>query len=146
MKIVRCKRLDKTFLDNEVLTKGIDMTETRKGPGFLEEVPLKEQYLLFSGAMKVFEDFPDGLIPFCEANNLGKTELTRDMKYIPFWYSPIVEIFDHESRYVSIEEVKSVIDYLRRNGKNVNMAEVSKATGACLEYRKREDIKMLLQL
>lgn len=145
LKIVRCKRLDKTFLDNEVLTKGIDMTDTRKGPGFLEEVPLKEQYLLFSGAMKVFEDFPDGLIPFCEANNLGKTELTRDMKYIPFWYSPIVEIFDHESRYVSIEEVKSVIDYLKRRGGNVNLAEISKVLEMCLEYRKRGDIRYLLK-
>lgn len=146
LKIVRCKRLDKTFLDNEELTKGIDMTDTRKGPGFLEEVPLKEQYLLFSGAMKVFEDFPESLIAFCEANGLGKTELTKDMKYIPFWYCHIAELFDHENRYVGIEEVKSVIGYLRRRGKNVNLTEISKVLGVCLEYRKRRDIKVLLKI
>lgn len=144
LRIVSCWKLDMAFFDHEAEVKKMSFPVNRERCNYIEDVPLKEQYLLFSGAMKVFEDFPVRYIEFCKLNSLGKTELTRDMKYIPFWYSKVVELFNHESRYVDIEEVKSVIDYLKRNGRNVNLAEVRKLTGACMEYRKREDIKAIL--
>lgn len=87
---------DKTggFLRHEVMRGRVDDLTWELKPTVLEQIRLKEQYLFFSGLMHLFEDYPDSLVDYCHRNRLGKTELTRDLRTIPYWYSKIVDRFD----------------------------------------------------
>lgn len=51
-----------------------------------DRASIKAQYRAYGGLASLFQDYPDGFMQFCGDNALGKTELTRDMKGIPFWY------------------------------------------------------------
>lgn len=63
----------KGFLDHEVMRGRMEGLDWRPKVATLEEVRLKEQYLLFSGLMRLFDDYPDRLVEYCRRNGLGKT-------------------------------------------------------------------------
>ncbi len=84
----------KGFLDQEVMKSCIEGLDWQVKAATLEEVRLKEQYLLFSGLMRIFDDYPNRLVEYCRRNGLGKTELVKDLRMVPFWYSRIVDQFD----------------------------------------------------
>ena len=109
----------------------------------IDDVPLKEQYLLFSGLVKLFEDYPDNLLSFCRLNKLRFTELSRDMEPLPFWYAQVVNEFNQGGRRISIDEVSSVIRYLRRTNGWTCKEHVSKIMGIYLDYEKTEGLKEL---
>ncbi|MFA6464131.1 MAG: hypothetical protein WCT30_00135 [Desulfurivibrionaceae bacterium] len=52
-----------------------------------DKAPIEAQYFAYAGLGGLFRGYPEIFIAFCEANRLGKTELTRDMKEVPFWYA-----------------------------------------------------------
>lgn len=131
------------FLDHEEMSKVIDFREQRLRNNLIENIPLKEQYLLFSGLMRLFEGYPGRLLSFCGANRLRGSDMTRDMKYIPLWHKKIVDKFNMEEPRVSIEEVKSVILYLRERGNVVNKTAVGRLMGVYPDFKKREDIRRL---
>jgi hypothetical protein len=79
------------LLDHEVMSRVIDFRMQRLGNNLIENIPLKEQYLLFSGLVRLFEGYPGRMLSFCGVNRLRGSDLTRDMEYIPFWYQRIVD-------------------------------------------------------
>ena len=50
-----------------------------------------------------------------------------------------------KERYVSTEEAKHAIEYLRKQGIKPSMAKLSNLLGSTLEARKRKDIRELLK-
>ncbi len=138
---------DKTrgFLDHECMRDKIDGLDWVPKPQELAAIRLKDQYLLFSGLMKLFDDFPKDLLAFCRLNGLGKTELTRDLHYVPFWYTTIVDRFDQAWWPISAEEVANVIEYMRKRGMDVQRKSVTRFLSKRLDYRKRPDIQKLFR-
>lgn len=59
--------------------------------------PLMRQFLIYSGINQFLSGFPETLIEFCEANKLSRTELSKDMNYLPFPYAEIPNAFRRNS-------------------------------------------------
>jgi hypothetical protein len=143
VKIVRYWGYTAEFLSHETMTESISFKYVKRKQNVIDDIPLKEQYLLFSGLMKIFEDYPDSLVSFCKLNNLRFTELSRDMDPLPFWYAEVVDGFDQSGRVVSIEEVHSAATFLKKRNGNACREHVSRIMGLCLDSRKRADIRKL---
>lgn len=99
----------KGFLDHEIMLDRMEDIPWQPKALVLEVVRLKEQYLLFSGLMSLFDDYPDNMLDYGLRNKLGKTELTKDLHAVPFWYSKIVELFDRSFWPVWSGEVSSAL-------------------------------------
>lgn len=106
----------------------------------LENIPLRQQYLLFSGIMWMFEEYPSRVLAYATKNSLGKALLVKDLVTIPYWYQLIVEVFDKTIPSVAADEVRSAVKYLADRGVPVCKAEVMRLMGACLDLRKRRDL------
>jgi hypothetical protein len=142
-KVVYHSESNTGFLDHEIMNKSIIHLNKKPKQNLIENVPLKEQYLLFSGLMKMFEDFPKYFIEFCNANGLLKTKLSKDMKYIPFWYKEIINTFSREHNTISLEEIKSVIRYLEKRRIMVTKSRVGRVMGICPNFKNRKDVLRL---
>ncbi|MCL5422507.1 MAG: hypothetical protein M1461_08575 [Nitrospirae bacterium] len=113
----------------------------RPKQNMIDGIPLKVQYLLFSGLMKIFENYPQSLFSFCEKNNLKQTDLTKDMPIIPYWYAQSTCPFNKGGRWVSLREVQNAAEFLKKRNGWTCKEHVSKIMGLCLDVRKRRDIK-----
>ena len=109
----------------------------------IDDIPLKEQFLLFSGLMKLFENYPDNLLSFCGLHKLRFTDLSRDMSSLPFWYAEVVSFLYRGGREISLEEVRNVIRYLRKKEEWTCKEHVSKVMGIYLDYRKTKGLRKL---
>lgn len=132
------------FLEHEVMSHVIDFRRQEMTYNLIENIPLKGQYLLFSGLVRLFEGFPGRVFSFCGANRLRGSDLKREMEEVPFWYQQIVNGFNMEAYRVSIEEVENVIRYLKAKGTSINKANVARTLGICADFKKRKDIQKLL--
>lgn len=79
------------LLDHEVMRGYIDFHTQKLRNNLIENIPLKEQYLLFSGLVRLFEGYPGRILSFSGVNRLRGSDLTRDMRYIPFWWQGIID-------------------------------------------------------
>ncbi|MGO9377482.1 MAG: TniQ family protein [Dissulfurispiraceae bacterium] len=134
---------DKGLLDHESMAQRIDLPVIKRKHIYVDDIPLKVQYLLFSGLIKIFENFPANFITFCERNELGKTELTRDLLYVPFFYKDIVDPFSMEYNPVTCDEIQSVIEHLERKRIAVCRERVCKTMGIFLRLDERKDVRDL---
>lgn len=55
-----------------------------------DKASMEAQYLAYAGLVRLFLGYPANFMTFCVENRLGKTELTKDMRGVPFWYLPHV--------------------------------------------------------
>lgn len=134
---------DKGFLDHEVMREMIYFRSPILRNDLLENIPLKEQYLLFSGLLRLFDGFPGRVLSFCGSNKLRGSDLTRDMRRIPFWYQKIADAFDMQWPQVSLDEVRSVIEHLKRERIIINKTNVGRIMGLSPDFKKRKDIAAL---
>jgi hypothetical protein len=134
---------DKGLLDHESMAQRIDACGIKQKHNFIDDIPLKAQYLLFSGLIKIFDNFPNNFITFCERNKLGKTELTKDLLAVPFFYTDIIDPFGMEHNPITCDEIQNVIEYLKRRHVSVCRESVSKTVGIFLRLDERRDIRDL---
>jgi hypothetical protein len=131
------------LLDHEIMAGSIAFPFVKKQKNIIDDIPLKEQYLLFSGLLNIFENYPDTFLSFCKANKLRFTELTRDMEPLPFWYEEVVSEFNQGGKKISLEEVGSVIAYLRLKNGWTCKEHVSKMMGVYLDHEKTAGLREL---
>lgn len=143
-KIVYFRNRRKGVLDHEVMSQPIEFRAKEAREHYIEDIPLKQQYLLFSALFRLFEGFPGRLLSFCGANRIRGSDLSRDIKYIPFWYVPIIDAFNMKFYSVHQSEVKSAIKYLKKRRIPINKSTVGKALGICPDFKKRKDIIELI--
>ena len=126
------------LMDHEVMSRDIDFRRQRMRNNLIENIPLKEQYLLFSGLVRLLEGYPGRMLSFCGVNRFRGSDLTRDMRCIPFWYQRITDSFDMSMYSVSLEEVKNAIRYLKKKRIIVNKANVARMLGVCPDFKSEE--------
>ena len=134
---------DKTarFLDHEIMRHQLDDLPWGQKARELEDVRLKEQYLLFSGVMHLFDPYPRNFLDYCVRNGLGKTDLTKDLRVIPFWFLEITDRFDLEYWPVSEEEVRNATQYVIAHDMRRDRKTVEELVGRGLDPRKREIVR-----
>lgn len=129
MKIVYYWRFRRGFLNHQITDGEFDFSESSKSNHTIKDIPLKQQYLFFSGIVSLLDKYPRKLIAFCKANNIGKYELTKDIGYIPYAFQEIVDHLNKEQYVVQKEEIRNAIMYLRNRGLSPTMKRVSKLMG-----------------
>lgn len=130
------------FLDHEVMNEQIEYLPGRQKQSLIESIPLKEQYLLFSGIVRLFENYPSQAIAFCRENGLRRSDLIKDIPYLPwFFYEAVVDVFDFEGYRVSLEEVANARDYLIKRDGTTCRQSVARFMGRSLDPRKIKGIR-----
>jgi hypothetical protein len=92
------------------------------------ELDIKQQYVLFSALMRVFES-RDGIIRFCKDNRLTVKKLTKDLPYVPYWFSEICDIMNKTRYSYSISETRNAMVYLMNKGINPTVKNLYKILG-----------------
>lgn len=99
----------------------------------LSQISIKEQYMLFSIIMSIFQEFPEKLESFMTQNKLSYFEMVRDIKVVPYWYEESVnEIFPkifYLARMVTEEEILNGIKYLNKRNILVNQFNLTRLLG-----------------
>ncbi len=111
-----------------ILENGELPVSNTPGIPFVMELNIKQQYVLFSALMRVFES-RDGIIRFCKDNRLTVKKLTKDLQYIPFWFSEIRDIMNKTRYSYSISETRNAMVYLMNKGINPTVKNLYKILG-----------------
>lgn len=97
------------------------------------QISIKEQYILFSIIMSIFEEFPKKFALFITKNSLSNFEMIRDMKKIAYWYQESVNHISpktiYDAKMVTKEEILNGINYLKKRGILINQANLTKLLG-----------------
>lgn len=126
------KKFKLNGIENRVL-KRISEKVFSTAKNSFSQISIKEQYILFSIIMSIFEKFPEKFRLFIIENNLSNFEMIKDMKKISYWYEKSVnDIFPkivYLSRIVTEEEILNGMQYLRKRDILVNQANLTKLLG-----------------
>jgi len=130
--ILSSKKTNINGIENKILKK-ISKKHFLSSKTFFSQISIKEQYMLFSIIMSIFQEFPEKLESFMTQNKLSNFEMLRDIKVVPYWYeksvneiSPKIVYF---SKMVSEEEILNGIRYLKKRDILVNQANLTKLLG-----------------
>ena len=112
--------IEECILENN----GLPVSNT-PGIPFVMELDIKQQYILFSTLMQVFES-RNGIIRFCKDNKLTIKRLTKDLQYIPFWFTEIRDIMNKTKYSMNIIETQNAMIYLAKIGIRPNLKNLYK--------------------
>jgi len=92
------------------------------------QISIKQQFLLISALLKLFEDYPHNVIKFVSSNKLSHWNLTKDMNLIPYWYEKLLDKIAPKPSFTSTlltpEEVISAIKWLKTQKIEINKANI----------------------
>lgn len=130
--ILSSKKTNISGIDNKILKK-ISKKHFLSSKTFLSQISIKEQYVLFSIILSIFEEFPKNFELFITQNNLSNFEMIRDIKVVPYWYEKFVNEISPKivyfARMVTEEEILNGISYLKKRDILVNQANLTKLLG-----------------
>lgn len=119
-------------IENKILKK-ISRKDFLTSKSSFSQISIKEQYILFSIILSIFEKFPKKFELFITQNKLSNFEMLRDIKVVPYWYEKSVNEISPKivylARMVSEEEILNGIKYLRKSDILVNQANLTKLLG-----------------
>jgi hypothetical protein len=107
------------------------------------ELDIKQQYVLFSVLMNVFES-RDSIIRFCKDNKLTIKRLTKDLQYIPFWITEIRDIMNKTRYSYTSQEIKNALNYLHNKKIKTNLKNLYKVIGISVAGNKRKMLNQFL--
>ena len=94
---------------------------------------IKEQFIIFSIIMDLFEEYPIKFKRFILENKISHWQMTRDMPYISYWYNELINCITpreiYNSRMITDEEIQNAKKYLILHGIEVNKSSMSRITG-----------------
>ena len=104
----------------------------------VEKLGTDERYMLLGLSAWILDDWPDRFTKTCQIYNILSSDLFRDMKEIPYWYSKTVRKYCYEASYnTTDEEVESVIKHTIKNDLPMSELAISKLLGVSQVFRKR---------
>lgn len=105
----------------------------RSNISIFNQISIKEQFILFSIIMKLFENYPINFHSYISINKLTYWQMIRDMENVSFWYSNLLNTISPKEIYLSKmitkEEIKNAKEYLIKNNIEVNKSSMSRITG-----------------
>lgn len=130
--ILSSKKIRINGIENRIL-KQISKKSFLSSKSSFSQISIKEQCLLFSIILSIFEKFPKNFELFITQNKLSNFDMVKDMKNIPYWYEKIVNEISPKivylARMVSEEEILNGIKYLKKSDILVNQANLTKLLG-----------------
>jgi len=107
---------------------------------FIEDLSIKEHYILFTVAMEILKE-KSSLEKYIKDNNIGASFLNRGLDYIPFWYDELIKPFNEKYYFPTNEEIKSAVKHLKKNGIKPSYKKLSKIFDCYLDKRRTIKIK-----
>lgn len=130
--ILSSKKTKINGIENKILKK-ISRRYFLSSKSSFSQIAIKEQYILFSIILSIFEEFPKQLELFITENNLSNFEMLRDMKVIPYWYEKSVNNISFKIVYlakmITEEEIINGINYLKEKDILINQSNLTKLLG-----------------
>lgn len=130
--ILSSKKIRINGIENRIL-KQISKKSFLSSKSSFSQISIKEQCLLFSIILSIFEKFPKKFELFITQNKLSNFDMLKDMKDIPYWYEKTVNEISPKivylARMVSEEEILNGIKYLKKSDILVNQANLTKLLG-----------------
>lgn len=145
--ILLTKKSKVNGIENRILKRISEKVFSTAKSSF-SQISIKEQYILFSIILSIFEEFPKRLELFITKNNLTNFEMIRDMKIIPYWYHKFVNDIQpktiYDAKMITEEEILNGINYLRKRDILVNQANLTKLL-ECNFFSSYNQLKSLLK-
>ena len=137
---------DKTFFEKPLWPQEDERVNGHHRNEYTFDYSHRFRYLIFAEAMRLFSHFPQALVDYFKANDLRKTDVVRDLQYLPYEYERIAMKFDCDARPIILEEVIGAIRYLKKRKDHVRKEEVERLMGVSLDLRgNRDDIRRLFR-
>ncbi len=128
-------RLEENYLEeNELPISGI------RGIPYVMELDIRQQYALFSALTRIFEN-QENISKFCAENKITVKKISRSMDYIPFWFSKFYNKINKVKYIYSYDEVKNVLNYLKRQDIRLTSKNLKKHLGITFSNKKLIKIK-----
>ena len=145
--ILLTKKSKVNSIENRILKRISEKVFSTAKSSF-SQISIKEQYILFSIILSIFEEFPKRLELFITKNNLTNFEMIRDMKIIPYWYQKFVNDIQpktiYDAKMITEEEILNGINNLRKRDILVNQANLTKLL-ECNFFSSYNQLKSLLK-
>lgn len=145
--ILSSKKTKINDIENKILKK-ISEKSFLSSKSFFSQISIKEQYILFSIILSIFEDFPKKFKLFMTQNNLSNFDMVKDMKNSPYWYeksiNDILPKISYSARMLTEEEILNAIKYLRKRNILVNQLNLTNLLG-CNFFSSYNQLKNLLK-
>ena len=107
------------------------------------ELDIKQQYILFSALMKIFEN-QKNIIKFCTENKITVKKISRSMDYVPFWFAETYDGINKAKYCYTSEEIKNGLIYLRSHGINPGLKNLLKTFNISVTKGKRRIFNQFL--
>lgn len=100
----------------------------RHGPEYL---PLRERHALVSEGHRLFDDWPNVFVSFCESHDIAAEHFSSDREQLPPWFSATVrEHVRRQARGITQVEVDFARQALTRKGEPINKSRLARELGA----------------
>ena len=134
-------------IENKILKK-ISRKNFLTSKSSFSQISIKEQYILFSIILSIFEKFPKKFELFITQNKLSNFQMIRDMKIVPYWYEKSVNEIspkvNYSARMLTKEEILNAIRYLRKRNILVNQLNLTNLLG-CNFFSSYNTLKYILR-
>lgn len=104
----------------------------------IERLCVADRATLIEAAIGLLDDWPDRIVRICKICGFGKTEITRYMPVIPFWFAEAVDQLDMTPYMVSAEEMATAVNFLKIHEKRINNMSINRLMGRGIKTKKRE--------
>jgi hypothetical protein len=108
-----------------------------------DAIPIKKQFLLFLGIMKLFDGYPETVINYFNKNVVTRRDLAWGKVTIPFWCKHIIDSIDDRLYRPNKEEAWNAIRYARSKGLKILLSRDGFRIGP---YKEIWDRKFLISL
>ena len=97
------------------------------------QLSIKEQFIIFGIVMKLFDNYPNNFKEFVKDNQLTHTKLIKDMTYLSFWYTNLLNDvtprFIPITKFITKEEIFNAKEYLKSKNIPINKANLTRLLG-----------------
>lgn len=145
--ILSAKKTKINGIENKMIKK-ISKKDFLTTKNSFSQITIKEQYILFSIILSMFQKLPKKLKLFVTQNSLSNFEMVRDMKTIPYWYEKLINSISpkivYPSKILTEKEILNAIKYLRKRNILVNQLNLTSLLG-CNFFSSYNQLKNLLK-
>ena len=97
------------------------------------QIPLAEQFVLYSSIMMLFQKYPQTYRSFLLENQLSHWRSLKDMGYVSYWFDELINSTTprsvHRVKFITSEEIEAAKRYLSSQFMIINKANLTRLLG-----------------
>lgn len=144
--ILTCNSFEVTdkYLSKPMLEKWKKQEFSFRSPAYTQ-IPIQEQFILFSTILFLFKEYPPRIKQFILFNKLTYWKTLKDMPYISFWFESLINSitprYSSITKLITNEEIENAKQYLLSKNTPVTKANLTRLLG-CNFFSVYNDLKV----